>query len=255
MPRAPSRFNDDSEAEQYFAPDPRTWNTSSTSSYSLPQYTGAPLQFSGQQYAGVPQLTNQNYHVVPMAATWQLQFQVQQGAGQMPPPPLRLPQVGRAPTQIDNRPPDYWHSNKHLMCINLGRKDEYPHSVSYRPTTGPCTFGVAMLNLECGRFMVSPNERLNEFMPPTILRFTHGAFLLKWPGYRQESFVLTLVDPRTRRHVTRAALGAQVTQIFKDFINSRKESDFFDADGAMRLGIDGVSYDQFGLNAHFLAVT
>jgi hypothetical protein len=44
---------------------------------------------------------------------------------------------------------------------------------------------------------------------------------MQWPGYRQESFVLTLVDPQRRYHLTRAALGAQTTQIFKEFINVR----------------------------------
>ncbi|KAJ7897635.1 hypothetical protein B0H14DRAFT_2557631 [Mycena olivaceomarginata] len=258
MPRAPGRLNDASEEEQYFAPpDPRT-SGSSTALYGPPQ--SAPQR----QFSGASQSAGQNFHVT--------QFHVLQRAGQMPPPPFPCSHLARAPTQIDNRPPDYWHSNKHLMCVNRGRKEEYPHSISYRPTTGPCTFGVALLNLEYGRGMVAPNERLNEFMPRSMMKFTHGALLFDWPGYRQESFVLTLVDPQRRYHLTRAALGAQTTQIFKEFINSRKDSDFCDRDGAMRLGIDGVLYDQvrlvelftkdgmtyraqFGLNAHFLAVT
>ncbi|KAJ7612381.1 hypothetical protein DFH06DRAFT_1345123 [Mycena polygramma] len=257
MPRAPSRFNDPSDVEQYLAPDPRTWNPASTPSYAL----GPPPHRSSQMRSTLQ----------PSSHAHQQQMQMQQRAGQMPPPPLPLQHVGRAPTQVDNRPPDYWHSNKNMMCINLGKKDKFPWSVSYRPTTGPCTFGVAMLNLEYGCGMASPNERLDEFMPPQLIRYANGALLFDWPGYRQESFVLTLVDPQTRRHVTRAALGAQVTQIFKDFVNSRRDSDFIDRDGAMRVGIDGVAYDQvrlvevytkdgmsyraqFALNAHYLSV-
>lgn len=113
-----------------------------------------------------------------MAANGQLQFQMMQSARQMPPPPFPPPHVGRTPTQIDSRPPDYWHNNKHLMCVNRGKKIDYPHSVSYRPTTGPCTFGVAMLNLEYGRGMVAPNERIDEFMPPIIMKYASGALLI-----------------------------------------------------------------------------
>ncbi|KAJ7663091.1 hypothetical protein DFH06DRAFT_344438 [Mycena polygramma] len=290
MPRAPSRFNDPSEVEDYLAPDPRTWNAASTSSYAMgaPQISGPPahcpshaLPYTGptpefpprrsSKMPNTPHLSAQGYHMAQMSVNQQLRFQMQQSAGQMPPPPFPPPHVGRTPTQVDNRPPDYWHSNKNMMCINLGKADKFPHSVSYRPTNGPCTFGVALLNLEYGRGMVAPTERLDEFMPPQLMRYANGALLLDWPGYRQENFILTLVDPQTRRHVTRAALGAQVTQIFKDFVNSRKDSDFTDHDGAMRVGIDGVSYDQvrlvevytkdgmsyraqFGLNAHYLAV-
>ncbi|KAJ7503928.1 hypothetical protein B0H11DRAFT_1905815 [Mycena galericulata] len=131
-------------------------------------------------------------------------------------------------------------------------------------------FGVAMLNLEYGCFMVSPNERLDEFMSPSILRFTHGAFLLKWPGYCQESFVLTLVDPRTRRHVTRRPRRPSYSDLQGLYQSARNPT--CDADGAMWLGIDDVSYDhvrlvelftkdgmtfhaQYGLNAHLLVVT
>ncbi|KAJ6548654.1 hypothetical protein B0H19DRAFT_1074487 [Mycena capillaripes] len=299
MPRAPTRFNDAAQEEQYYAPESTTvrasdtpfarclpsmqWNSASTSSYlpmgfqtmAHPQYTGpspqfpGPLQFPGSS-SQLPPLASHNYNQAQISTNRQ-QFQRMPSAGHMPPPAFQPNQTPRAPTQIDSRPPDYWHSNKHLMCVNRGTKLQFPHSVSYRPTSGPCTFGVAMLNLEYGRGMVAPNEQIDEFMPPCIMKYANGALLLDWPGYRQENFVLRLIDQRTGRHVTRAALGAQATQIFKDFIHSRKESDFTDADGAMRLGVDGVSYDQvrlvelytkdgmsyrpqYALNAHFLAV-
>ncbi|KAJ7034468.1 hypothetical protein C8F04DRAFT_1395501 [Mycena alexandri] len=285
MPHAPGRFNNTSDAEQYYAPDPQTWSGQSSSSSSSsshyrsadpPQSTGGQPQFSGysNQPAGHPaQFANQNrnYGIPQRAANQQLQFQMMQGAGHMPPPPFPPPHVGRAPTQIDNRPPDYWHSNNGLMCVNRGVKLQFPHSISFRPTTGPCTFGVALLNLEYARGMIAPTETLDLCMPPSIMKYANAAFLIDWPGYRQESYVLTLINPRKGRHVTRADLGAQVTQIFKDFANSRKQSDFTDGDGAMLLGVNGVLYDQvrltelytkdgmsfraqWGLNAHFLAV-
>ncbi|KAJ7486718.1 hypothetical protein FB451DRAFT_1168125 [Mycena latifolia] len=131
---------------------------------------------------------------------------------------LALPSP-RAATQIDSRPPDFWHNNTHLMCINKGRKAEYPVSISFRPTTGPCTVGVALLNLELGRGTRMPHDLVGDLVAPAAARFANGSLLIDWPGYRQASFVLTLIDPRTRRSVTRAQLGAQATQHFKDFAN------------------------------------
>lgn len=103
--------------------------------------------------------------------------------------------------------------------------------------------------------------------------------------------MLTLIDSRTRRHVTRANIGAQATQHFKHFVDvgpvlsvihstatlittkqTRREEDFYeDIDGAKFLGVDGVVYDQvrlselytkdgmtfhmqFALNAHYLTI-
>ncbi|KAJ7728009.1 hypothetical protein DFH07DRAFT_970007 [Mycena maculata] len=268
MPRAPAHFNNSTEEEQYFGSDARTWNTS-----SVPLHQGM----------GPPQTTGTNFSQV---ASNPRGSQLMQMTGQMPPSPFvprqnyqNIPRSfpnntavppPRAPTQIDSRPPDYWHTNKYLMCINKGNEAEYPHSVSYRPTSGPCTHGVAMLNLELGRGMVHPNALLNEFMPLELMHFASGALLLDWPGYSQVSYVLTLIDPRTGRHVTRAMLGAQVTQHFKDFVNTRKDKDFNDhLEHGIEVGIDGVVYDQvrlvdlytrdgmsyrpqFALNAHFL---
>ncbi|KAJ6494258.1 hypothetical protein C8R45DRAFT_1212311 [Mycena sanguinolenta] len=270
MSREPQRFNDDSEAEHYFAPDPRTWmGVASYTQQAVPHQPRAPGPF---QFANVFQTPNQHGHTTQAAANQQLQFQMMQAMGQMPPSHFPPPHAVRVPTQIDSRPPDYWHSNKHLMSVNYASPEQYPHTVSYRPTSGPCTFGVALLNLEYGLGMVGPTQGLDELLPPSIRKYAHGSFLLEWPGYRAESFVLMLVEPKTQRYVTRAAFGAQVTQIFKDFINSRKDSDFLDRDGAMRLGTDGVWYDQvrlaelytkdglsfraqWALNAHLLSVT
>ncbi|KAK7024754.1 hypothetical protein R3P38DRAFT_2530594 [Favolaschia claudopus] len=189
----------------------------------------------------------------------------------MPPPPPPRPLL--APTQIDSRPADYWHNNKHLLTINRGSEKEFPHSVSYRPTTGPCTAGVALLNLEYAQshYMVAGNDILNEFMPPHTMRYAEAEFLIEWPGYRPASYTFTLVDPHTRRHITRAMLGAQATQLFKNFANTRKDAQFIEVDGSMRLGVDGVMYDQvrlvelytkdgktfraqWALNAHYLSV-
>ncbi|KAJ7166928.1 hypothetical protein C8R46DRAFT_1095560 [Mycena filopes] len=268
MPRAPVHFTDTSQAEQYHAPDSRTWNGHSSSSSSnayAPRQSSSRGQLSEYHHQPSPRFMPQP-QTHSRVASQPPRPQMQQSRRQMPPPTL-----GRTPTQIDDRPPDYWHENKHLMCVNRGLKIQYPHSISFRPTTGPCTFGVALLNLEYARGMIAPDETLDLCMPPSIMRYESGAIHINWPGYRQESFVLTLINPRTGRHVTRADLGAQATQIFKDFANSRKESDFTDGDGAMCLGVDGVMYDQvrlvelytkdgmsyhaqWGLNAHYLAL-
>ncbi|KAJ7197794.1 hypothetical protein GGX14DRAFT_470939 [Mycena pura] len=200
---------------------------------------------------------------------------LQQQLQAMPlPPSAPLPRdlLPRAPTQLDDRPPDYWHSNKDLLSINFGSKEEYPYSISFKPTSGPytCKYGVALLNLEIGRWMLFPKQPIDDYLPPHATRYTNAAFLIDWPGYRQHSCVLTLIDPCTNQHVTRAQLGAQVTQHFKDFINTRTEEDFFEGNG-IQLGIDGVMYDQvrlselyttdgmtfraqWGLNANYLYV-
>ncbi|KAJ7097128.1 hypothetical protein B0H15DRAFT_824843 [Mycena belliarum] len=284
MPRAPTRFNNASQEDQYFSTD-ATWN-------SIPPYP-LPTQPSGTNYgqgtsnqwtfpAMQQQMPSQGFMPPYPPAT--PAYQNAQSSGSWARNPYNNPAVlappraatqapPRAPTQIDNRPPDYWHNNKHLLCINKGRASDYPMSISFRPSAGPCSFAVAMLNLELGRGMVEPNIRIDQILPPAAARFADGALLLKWPGYYEKSLVLTLIDPRTRRHVTRAQLGAQVTQLFKDFINSRTEEDFFEdtPGGAMRLGVDGIQYDQvrlaelyttdgmtfrpqFALNAHFLTV-
>ncbi|KAJ7486681.1 hypothetical protein FB451DRAFT_1534675 [Mycena latifolia] len=285
MSHAPTRFNNTAEENQYYGTDARTGN--SAPPYLLPQ------QPSGPNFG--------------QAAANQYNFQMMQMSGQMPPPPfmprhpapsapvyqntanaqasgpwsknpynnpdvLALPSP-RAATQIDSRPPDFWHNNTHLMCINKGREAEYPISISFRPTTGPCTVGVALLNLELGRGTRMPHDLVGDLVAPAAARFANGSLLIDWPGYRQASFVLTLIDPRTRRSVTRAQLGAQATQHFKDFANSVTEDDFYEdtPGGAFRLGVDGVQYDQvrlvelytkdgmtfrpqFALNAHFLSV-
>ncbi|KAJ7131174.1 hypothetical protein C8R44DRAFT_731437 [Mycena epipterygia] len=271
MPRAP-RFNHGSQEEQYTGSDSRTWNATATPPYS---------QF------GPPQGTGTNFG--QMAAN-QHNFQMAQLSGQMPPPPSiprhaapvtpgyyqnhsQRPAPPRAPTQVDSRPPDYWHNDKHLRRINRGSEAEYPVSISFRPSHGPCTGGVALLNLELGRGLLAPHDRIDGILPPFAARFANAAMLIDWPGYCQVSFILTLIDPPTRRYITRAQLGAQVTQHFKDFLNSRKDEDFFDdtPGGAFLLGNDGVVYDQvrlvelytkdgmtwrpeFALNAHFLSV-
>ena len=89
----------------------------------------------------------------------------------------------------------------------------------------------------------------------------------QWPGYGTQSWVLNLIDPRTHRYVTRAQLGAQATQHFKDFINvcslyprcqcihisnltpfqTRTQEHFSEGNG-IELGSDGVMYDQVRLS-------
>ncbi|KAK7012759.1 hypothetical protein R3P38DRAFT_3013853 [Favolaschia claudopus] len=160
----------------------------------------------------------------------------------MPPPP---PRPLLAPTQIDSRPADYWHN-----------KQAPPHHQSRYAQS---------------HYMVAGNDILNEFMPPHTMRYAEAEFLIEWPGYRPASYTFTLVDPNTRRHITRAMLGAQATQLFKNFANTRKDAQFMEVDGSMRLGVDGVMYDQvrlvelytndgktfraqWALNAHYLSV-
>ncbi|KAJ7669669.1 hypothetical protein B0H17DRAFT_1209631 [Mycena rosella] len=97
-------------------------------------------------------------------------------------------------------------------------------SISFRPMTGPCTGGVAPLNLELGHRMCMGHERLDAIMPP----------------------------PRVGRHVTRERIGAQVTQYFKDFINLCPPPSSFPVVVLKLIGWnlqsltekDGVVYDQ-----------
>ncbi|KAJ7129886.1 hypothetical protein C8R43DRAFT_1208654 [Mycena crocata] len=263
MSRTPAYYNHASQTQPHFEPDssmrnPPASGRSQYASAGHPQSSHYPNanyeQVASQQYK------NQQYTNQPYA----------NGRGQMPHPSRVHP---RAPTQIDDRSPDYWHNEKSLMCINRRYEKNFPHSVTFRPTIGPCRFGgVALLNLELGRGMVDGNAHLDELLSPDVARYTNGALLIDWPGYRQKTFVLTLVDPRTRRHVTRAALGAQVTQHFKDFVNAQTEKTFFEEkENATLLGIDGVMYDQvrlaelytkdgmtfhpqWAMNAHYLAM-
>ncbi|KAJ7197820.1 hypothetical protein GGX14DRAFT_402440 [Mycena pura] len=157
------------------------------------------------------------------------------------------PAAARAPTQLDDLPPDHWHSNKCLMSINFGEKNQYPYRISFKPASGPCNYGVALLNLEIGRGMQAPNEPIGEYLPLHTTRYANASFLIDWPGYGTQSWVLNLIDPRTHRYVTRAQLGAQATQHFKDFINTRTQEHFSEGNG-IELGIDGVMYDQVRLS-------
>ncbi|KAJ7057821.1 hypothetical protein C8F01DRAFT_1151173 [Mycena amicta] len=178
-------------------------------------------------------------------------------AGQSPP---------RVPTQVDERPTDWWHNPEKLLSINYGSREQYPYSISFIPTSGPCQYGVAMLNLEHGRGMAQGDQPISrrDSAPD-------GKICKWWPGYRQESYVLTLVDPRTRRHVTRAQIGAQVTALFKQFVDTRREGDYVDDIHTIYLGLDGAMYEQvrlsevytkdgftfraqFGLVPHYLSV-
>ncbi|KAJ7611765.1 hypothetical protein FB45DRAFT_1065786 [Roridomyces roridus] len=219
MPRSPSTRYGNASDDQYYG----TWNTQ-----SMPQYPGPHT--AGSSSGSRPSQSQQ--------------YAMQSAPRQMPPPH----QSSRAPTQVDSRPPDYWHNDKDMMCVNRGNAKEYPYSVSFRPTTGPCRFGVALLNLELGLRMVNGEGGLDQLLPPPISRFAHATLLVEWPGYRSESYILNLVDPRTRQHITRAQLGAQATQHFKNFINTRTEAHFFeDSDNALLLSVDGVSYEQVRL--------
>ncbi|KAF7289902.1 hypothetical protein MIND_01365100 [Mycena indigotica] len=177
----------------------------------------------------------------------------------------------RAPTQVDDRPADHWHDPKNLLSINYGSKEQFPYSISFQPLWGPCKYGVALLNLENGQGMKQGEAKISEELPPIFARYPTGTLIIDWPGYRQDTYILTLVDPATRRHVTRAQLGAQVTHYFKEFANTRQPSDYDERSEGFYLGVDGVSYDQvrlsevytkdghtfrvqFGLVPHFLSV-
>nr|GAT42734.1 predicted protein [Mycena chlorophos] len=196
------------------------------------------------------------------------------GHGQSPPallPPATSRVLLRAATQTDSRPPDYWHDSKRLLSINFGSKEQYPWSISFIPLLGPCKHGVALLNLELGKGMYAHSAPISDELPPRYARYQSGVLEIKWPGYKSVEFPLTLVDYKTERHITRGQMGAQVTQLFKDFINMQYEGSFDETSDGFFLGIDGVQYDQvrlaevytadgihwqaqFGLVPHFLLV-
>nr|GAT42775.1 predicted protein [Mycena chlorophos] len=150
----------------------------------------------------------------------------------------------RPPTQVDERPPDYWHDPSRLLSINFGSKNDFPYSVSFIPQWGPCKSGVALLNLEHGRGAKHGDAPISDELPS---RYATAKLQIKWPGYNEEIYPLELVDPKTQRPLTRAQLGAQVTHLFKQFANTRAHAEFDDSEFGIFLGLDGVQYDQVRL--------
>ncbi|KAJ7289423.1 hypothetical protein C8J57DRAFT_1706274 [Mycena rebaudengoi] len=177
------------------------------------------------------------------------------------------------PTTTPRTPTDYWHSDLGLLSINRGSVTEYPISISFRPTHGPCTHGVAFTELQLGRGMHHPNQVVNQSLRASAHHYSAGILILEWPGYpnTRVNQIITLIDPQTRRHVTRAALGREVVQHFQNFIEMHGNEYVDGIPGGFFLGVDGVVFEQLrlsevyskdgmtfklqmGLNAHFFAL-
>ncbi|KAJ7165468.1 hypothetical protein C8R43DRAFT_946165 [Mycena crocata] len=92
-----------------------------------------------------------------------------------------------------------------------------PISIEFNSSNGPCSEGVAMTELALSRGMLEPRKRIGAYIRTTpIAPVTR--LVLEWPGYKPKTFEPFSLKEDATRYLTRGALGKQISQLFKSFI-------------------------------------
>ncbi|KAJ6488436.1 hypothetical protein DFH09DRAFT_1455576 [Mycena vulgaris] len=177
--------------------------------------------------------------------TTRVMFMISTGPAPNTPPP------GSVETPRANAT-DKWHS---AIFIYIPQRDPFspfmPFSISFRPTHGPCTEGVAMTELTACRGMIEPRMRISSYMPASVRRITTGYLHFVWPDYpntrAREPLALT-EEPIRPDYLTRGMFGEAVSRIFRNFIDRHGDEYVPPTQRrGFKLGEGGIKHDQLRL--------
>ncbi|KAJ7214916.1 hypothetical protein GGX14DRAFT_609748 [Mycena pura] len=154
---------------------------------------------------------------------------------------------------MPDRPTDTWHNTSAMRCCPPAWPvtSNVPITITFNPTHGPSSVGVAFTELLYGRGVVDPNAgiQIGPFIQPVVHSLDHTVRLvLEWPGYHNKrAFPLDLKDDHGR-YGTRGAFGKQIASAVYTFTEKFGDSDpFTPGGGRLRLGRTGIMFQQLRL--------